>query len=210
MLLDVHAVKGSQNGFDNSGKQTRLAWKDENHFTHWEIQAAEWMGPWNGTGYDYIDFNNLLWAQDTVMGLVNEWGNHPALYAIEPVNEPWEKSDQWALKLFYRNVRQFMREKAPHLKFVFHDSFLIQPEHWDDLFKDDDIHNVVLDNHFYLAWDAQSGTVEDVCQKYKAHMKLMEGHKYEVWIGEWSLATDTCAFWLDNFNDSKSPRTDEC
>ena len=93
VLLDVHAVKGSQNGFDNSGKQTRLAWKDENHFTHWENQAAEWMGPWNGTGYDYIDFNNLLWAQDTVMGLVNEWGNHPALYAIEPVNEPWEKTD---------------------------------------------------------------------------------------------------------------------
>ena len=37
VLLDVHAVRDSQNGFDNSGKQNKLAWKDENHFTHWEI-----------------------------------------------------------------------------------------------------------------------------------------------------------------------------
>ena len=112
------------------------------------------MGPWNGSGYDFIDFNNLLWAQDTVNGLVDTWGYHPAVYAIEPVNEPWEFSDQWALKLFYRNVRHFMREKAPHLKFVFHDSFLNDPSDWDDLFADDDTHNVVIDNHFYLAWDA--------------------------------------------------------
>lgn len=51
------------------------------------------MGPWNGKGYDYIDFEALLWAQDTVIGLVDEWGHHPAVYAIEPVNEPWEFTD---------------------------------------------------------------------------------------------------------------------
>ena len=210
VLLDVHAVKDSQNGFDNSGRQWKLAWKDEDHFTHWEIQAGEWMGPYNGKGYDYIDFNNLLWAQDTVSGLVDKWGNHPALYAIEPVNEPWDKTDQWALKLFYRNVRHIMREKAPHLKFVFHDSFHNDPSDWDDLFADDDTHNVVIDNHWYIAWDQDSGTVETVCQKYKDHMKMLSKHKYETWVGEWSLATDACAFWLDNFNDSKTPRTDEC
>jgi len=103
-----------------------------------------------------------------------------------------------------------MREKAPHLKFVFHDSFWNDPKYWDDLFADGDTHNVVIDNHWYLAWDDESGTVDDVCQKYKDHMKMLSGHKYEVWIGEWSLATDTCAFWLDNFNDSKTARTDPC
>lgn len=168
------------------------------------------MGPWNGKSYDYIDFEGLLWAQDTVEGLIEEWGQHPALYAIEPVNEPWDKSDQWALKLFYRNVRHIMRTKAPHLKFVFHDSFWNEPEYWDDLFADGDTHNVVIDNHYYQAWDKDSGTVDTVCQKYKDHMEMLAGHKYEVWVGEWALATDTCAFWLDNFNDSKTPRTDKC
>ena len=81
------------------------------------------MGPWNGKGYDYIKFENLIWAQDTIKGLLDKWGDHPALYAIEPVNEPLVTTDQWALKIFYRNVRQMMRQKAPHLKAVFHDSF---------------------------------------------------------------------------------------
>ena len=109
VLLDVHAVRGSQNGRDHSGKSGKLAWIDENHFTHRPIIAAEWMGPWNGKGYDYIKFENLIWAQDTIKGLLDKWGNHPALYAIEPVNEPLVTTDQWALKIFYRNVRQMMR-----------------------------------------------------------------------------------------------------
>ena len=127
----------------------KVAWIDETHFVYGPILAAEWMGPWNGKSYDYIDFEGLLWAEDTIRGLLKEWGHHPAVYAIQPVNEPWSKSDQWALKLFYRNVRQMIRLEAPHLKFVFHDSFLEDVASWDDLFADGDTHNVVLDNHYY-------------------------------------------------------------
>jgi len=36
-------------------------------------------------------------------------------------------------------------------------------------------------------------------------MEMLAEHKYEVWVGEWSLATDDCAFWLGNFNDGGSP-----
>jgi len=31
---------------------------------------------------------------------------------------------------------------------------------------------------------------------------------YETWMGEWSLATDTCAHWLGGFND-RSDKRDE-
>jgi hypothetical protein len=27
---------------------------------------------------------------------------------------------------------------------------------------------------------------------------------FEVWLGEWSLATDVCAFWLGGFNDANT------
>ena len=37
VLLDVHALKDSQNGFDNSGKASDLVWTDEAHFKHWSI-----------------------------------------------------------------------------------------------------------------------------------------------------------------------------
>ena len=95
-----------------------------------------------------------------------------------------------------------MRESAPHLKFVFHDSFHDSPAEWDDLFEDGDTHNVVVDNHFYRAWSEPENTdVETVCAAYREHMETMATHKYEVWIGEWSLATDICAFWLGCFND---------
>ena len=44
VLLDIHAMKGSQNGFDNSGQSLNLEWTDENNFVHWPIEVANWMG----------------------------------------------------------------------------------------------------------------------------------------------------------------------
>jgi hypothetical protein len=32
----------------------------------------------------------------------------------------------------------------------------------------------------------------------------MDEFKMEVWIGEWSLATDVCAMWLGGFNDGNT------
>jgi hypothetical protein len=34
--------------------------------------------------------------------------------------------------------------------------------------------------------------------------------KYEVWYGEWSLATDTCAHWLGGFNDGNTKPVQQC
>ena len=60
-----------------------------------------------------------------------------------------------------------MREGAPHLKFVFHDSFHKTPADWDDLFEDEDIYNVVVDTHYYRAWSSDNNDVETVCAAYK-------------------------------------------
>ena len=153
VLLDVHAVKGSQNGFDNSGIANRTTWIDENHFEHWNHAYGEWMGPWGDNRYKRIDLDGIDWAVDTIDGLLEEWGHHPATYAIEPVNEPWWSSDLPLLKGFYRRVHAHMKEKAPHLKFVFHDSFHFGAGDWNDMFDDDeDYSNVVMDTHFYTAW----------------------------------------------------------
>lgn len=93
VLLDVHALKDSQNGFDNSGKASAMVWDDANNFRHWSIETAEWMGHWNGYEYDTINYDNINWALDNVSALMERWGHHPALYALEPVNEPWWNSD---------------------------------------------------------------------------------------------------------------------
>ena len=35
VLIDIHAAKDSQNGFDNSGKAWSFNWLNETHFQHW-------------------------------------------------------------------------------------------------------------------------------------------------------------------------------
>ena len=65
---------------------------------------------------------------------------------------------------------------------------------------------VAVDHHEYAAW-SNRWTVWGVCEAYKANTKHYDAFRkngIEVWIGEWSLATDTCAHWLGGFNDANS------
>lgn len=197
VLLDVHCVKDSQNGFDNSGQARDVIWSDQNHFTH--IDTADWMGPWNGTAYEYINYANMDFALDTVKMLLDRWGAHPAVTALEPVNEPWWNSDMTVLKDFYRKVRGAILAKAPRITFVFHDAFQFSSAMWNDLFEDTD--NVVLDTHYYTAWWGANDQISAYCDGYNSGLAEAKNIKYDVWVGEWSLATDVCAMWLGGFND---------
>lgn len=208
VLLDVHCVKGSQNGFDNSGQAHQVEWTDEDHFKHWEVLSAEWMGPWNGNSYDYIDYKNIAFALTTTRLLLEKWGNHPALYAFEPVNEPWANSNMTVLKNFYRQVRSQIQDVNPNITFVFHDAFQFSGDVWNDLFEDTD--KVVLDTHFYTAWWGANYDINSYCDGYNGGLSEANNIKYDVWVGEWSLATDVCAMWLGGFNDNNSPYVFEC
>lgn len=64
---------------------------------------------------------------------------------------------------------------------------------------------VALDNHYYQAWYDKINTTQAFCDEYETSMAILDDSKYEVWIGEWSLATDTCAMWLGGFNDFLIP-----
>lgn len=59
VLLDIHAMKDSQNGFDNSGQALSLEWTDENNFKHWSIEAANWLGTWEGWYYSDTNWDNV-------------------------------------------------------------------------------------------------------------------------------------------------------
>jgi glucan 1,3-beta-glucosidase len=154
VLLDIHAQKGSQNGFDNSGQTSNLTWTDENNFSHWPGNAGNWMGPFNLSkwAYDYIytdEDKGIQWSLEVVSKMMALYGQHPALYAFEPVNEPWWGSDYEVLKSFYRQARTIIRDVNPNVIFTFHDGFDFSASRWNDLFADDDMENVVIDTHFY-------------------------------------------------------------
>ena len=214
VLLDVHAVKGSQNGYDNSGMSNRTIWSDENNFNHWDQALGEWMGTYDMDKQNciYVNYNwdNIAFAVDTIQGLLEEWGFHEALYAIEPVNEPWWCSDLGILKAFYKDVRALMRNYNPDLVFVFHDAFHFDANTWNDMFPDDDHENVVMDTHQYFAWWGAQDDIGNYCDGYGGTMSQAFDVKYDVWVGEWSLATDVCALWLGGFNDANTAAVDTC
>ena len=218
VLLDVHAVKDSQNGYDNSGVSNRTIWKDENNFNHWDQAYGEWMGVYDETpngnncqDYKNPNMDNIAWAKDTIQGLLTKWGDHEALYAIEPVNEPWWCTDHNLLQTFYRDVKKMMEEQQPRLKFVFHDSFHFGANDWNDMFSDEDgWDNVVMDTHQYYAWWGRNDDIGTYCDGYGNTIKGALDVKYDVWVGEWSLATDVCALWLGGFNDANTDAAFPC
>ena len=170
------------------------------------MENASWMGHFNGGGYDIINIENINWALDNVRNQMKRWGNHPAVHALEPVNEPWWFSDIPVLKGFYRAARNIVRSINPDVLFVFHDAFISDANTWNDTFPDDDMENVVLDTHKYLAWNGRCEWIGKYCDDYGSMMRSdsIQNIKYPVWVGEWSLATDVCAHWLGGFNDSNT------
>ena len=70
VLLDVHAVKGSQNGYDNSGVSNYTTWSDENNFDHWSHALGEWMGDYDevreNCQYRRYNWDNIAFAVDTI------------------------------------------------------------------------------------------------------------------------------------------------
>lgn len=142
--------------------------------------------------------------------MMERWGSHPALYAFEPVNEPWWASDLSVLKEYYKQARTAIQASNPDVLFVFHDAFQPYADTWNDLFDDDDMENVVMDNHSYMAWWERKDYIGAYCDDYGAVIRNMNDIKYPIWVGEWSLATDVCAFWLGGFNDSNTEYQFDC
>ena len=72
------------------------------------------------------------------------------------------------------------------------------------MFPDNDHDKVVLDHHYYTAWNQQMTDKGKYCDDYGANTNAAKSIKYDVWFGEWALATDVCAHWLGGFNDGNT------
>jgi glucan 1,3-beta-glucosidase len=212
VLLDVHAMKGSQNGFDNSGTTNRVTWVDDQHFSHWPDSVGEWQGEWDSAAqkYTYINQDNIQWSLAQAEAFMKRWGTHKAFYAYEPVNEPWWLSDMDTLFKFYRDVRKLLQVHAPQAIFCFHDAFQYNADLWNSLFADGDTDKVVLDHHYYQAWNTGMTTTDQFCDDYEKNAAYADAFKYPVWFGEWALATDICAHWLGGFNDGNTKPQFQC
>ena len=146
ILLDLHTVPGSQNGYDNGGITGVCKWcKDP----------------------DEVEF-----ALTVLERLAERYGTREGLFGIEVLNEPisWivyitapstgkaedkeeAKGSSYVplsfLKPFYRDAYRRLRVILPEDKtIVFHDGFRIGS--WNSFFRNSGMKNVMLDTHIYI------------------------------------------------------------
>jgi glucan 1,3-beta-glucosidase len=210
VLIDIHTMKDSQNGLDNSGQLMGFQWTsalssefaDLTTFQHWPIRTASWIGTFDQktANYSSINYGNIDHALKVIQRVVDRYSGHPAVLGITPLNEPWQYTPLHELKRFYWEGYLIVQRKAKYWKYIMHDSFRFTA--WKGFM--DGCPGRALDTHIYQAWkdpDSRNGFYTDACHQKKAIAK-MENEFGPVIVGEWSLATDNCAMWLNGFNDN--------
>jgi glucan 1,3-beta-glucosidase len=212
VLIDIHGVKGSQNGFDNSGQSSGFEWTSllntvpagDITFEHWPIRTAGWIGDFDRyTGkYTTIHRENIDHVLKVIEAVVLRYKDHPAVLGLEPLNEPWQYTPIEELKQFYWEGYLIVKRHAPYWKYIMHDSFRFDPNVWGGFMKG--CPDRALDTHIYQAWKEPSSReyfYANACNT-KKDIATIEKEFGPVVVGEWSLATDNCAMWLNGFNDN--------
>ena len=189
VLIDLHTVPGSQNGYDNGGLTGVCKWcknPEEVNFAYTVLER-----------------------------LAKRYKDHPALFGIEVLNEPisWivyrtapstgkavDKEEAKGsgyvpmsfLKAFYKEAYKLLRAILPEDKvIVFHDGFRLTS--WNKFFDEAGMKNVMLDTHIYIF--AMESFVPFhtpwVYQKYidinRAQIASVEKH-IPVIVGEWCIS----------------------
>ena len=146
ILIDLHTVPGSQNGYDNGGLTGVCKWCKNPEEVEFSLTVLE--------------------------RLAKRYGQRQGLYGIEVLNEPISflvyatapstgkavdkeeaKGSGYVplpfLENFYRNAYRRLRKILPENKtIVFHDGFRLR--HWGKFFRKEHMKNVVLDTHIYI------------------------------------------------------------
>ena len=146
ILIDLHTVPGSQNGYDNGGLTGVCKWCKNPEEVEFALTVLE--------------------------RLTKSYGQREGLYGIEVLNEPISflvyatapstgkavdkeeaKGSGYVplpfLENFYRNAYRRLRKILPENKtIVFHDGFRLR--HWGKFFRKEHMKNVVLDTHIYI------------------------------------------------------------
>ena len=210
IILDLHAMKDSQNGFDNSGLTKNIITKKKNnilHFEHWNHRSADWIGDYNLElkKYNNINYDNINYSLTVIHEILTKYIHKKSFWALEPVNEPWEFTPLNELKTFYKNVYDMFKLKSKNFNnkvLIFHDSF--RPSEWTNAYfleKDGKPKiKIYLDTHQYMAWGEPIPFNDYIegAKKWEQPYSV-----FDIIVGEFSLATDNCLMWLNGFMDNQ-------
>jgi glucan 1,3-beta-glucosidase len=172
VVLDLHAAPGCQNGFDNGGIK----------------DVCEWH-----TRGEYVDF-----CVDLLGRLAARYSGHPALHAIQALNEPRWDVPTSLLEDFYAHAYRAIRSHCPaeRVAVVFHDGFRSHLE-FQSFFARNAFENVLFDVHRYQCFDRADIDMDIHGHLHKAGVLWSEealAVQRDLGVpaiaGEWSLGLD--------------------
>ncbi|ORY75356.1 glycoside hydrolase superfamily [Leucosporidium creatinivorum] len=181
VLIDLHGAPGSQNGFDNSGRQGPIEW--------------------------HTSADNVARTKKLLLALVAEFQQSKytnIVTAIQPLNEPAGFVDGVlpVAKQYYLDSYKIVRfggtSKANKLLFNIHDVF-VGLSYWTGFMaKATSYSNVMSDTHIYTMFDDVQIKYTDAqrIQKYCSYSSdvsaLSAGGKRPI-VGEWTAASTDCS-----------------
>jgi glucan 1,3-beta-glucosidase len=168
VMIDLHGAPGSQNGFDNSGRKGAIDWTQGDTVTQ---------------------------TKTALNKIRNDHAAHPAVAAIELLNEPMGSS------LDMDTVRQFYMDgwgnlESSHVAITIHDAFqgVTNWNNWGS-----GMWNLILDTHHYEIFDDGSvgmGIDEHISTACGFGGQMASNNKWTI-SGEWTGAITDCAKWLN-------------
>ncbi|KAJ1664908.1 hypothetical protein IW140_003727 [Coemansia sp. RSA 1813] len=176
VILDLHGVPGSQNGFDNSGERGDIRWTK--------------------------GINDIQRSLDSLAVLANIANAYPSVVAIQAVNEPanWGVPKSTIIQ-FYNMAYSTIKSIAPRVAVDFHDAFL-PPNEWSDVVPLN-LTDSLLDTHIYHVFVedqlrlSPNEHIEKACNDGRNIGNF--NTRTRTICGEFSLATTDCARWLNGF-----------
>jgi len=162
VLIDLHGLKGSQNGRDHSGQSGKAMWFQSESYRDESITVLE--------------------------GIARRYSNHPKFWGIQLINEPFPKLFNFKLRSYYKEAAKRLAPILKNTRIVFSDSFT--PRLMSGVLRHFNKQPPVMDIHIYQPFRPWINFVsldfffKWLKQQKNLHMKLNKSQS--IIIGEWS------------------------
>jgi glucan 1,3-beta-glucosidase len=190
ILIDLHTVPDSQNGFDNGGLCGVCKWHKNPEHVEFTLKLLEKLT------LRYKD-RKSLWGIEVLNEPISQevWDLIDLPNRYVAVDKEYAKGSEPVptefLKHFYTEAYKRIRKHSDDVVVVFHDGFRIQE--WIGFFKEPEFKNFIVDTHFYLmvyTWTTGDETlegylkyIEDVFAKTVTEMSV----HFPIIVGEWCI-----------------------
>ncbi len=172
VMIDLHAAPGCQNGFDNGGIKDVCEWHTRPEYLEHSLNVLE--------------------------KLAQRYTGHPALHAIEVLNEPrWDVPTDYLKAYYLQAYERIRRHCAPeNVAVIFHDGFRSFREYL-GFMQAPEYQNVIFDVHRYQCFERGDIDMDihgHLCKSASAWKEEANAIITELGLpticGEWSLGLD--------------------